>query len=194
MAEFGIKEETPQKNESAAIKSGKSFIEKVKGDRKLQIILAVVVVLLVLGVVVGKNANKNKVFGISPNMSAEQAEKVLGSDTEIEIEDGIKTITKENVKWGDYVGTLSVSVREEDNKKLVMWAMDQDDMISEPELMKMLESNYGKNQVEQSEDMQLFENFYESDFGAWEVSAWAWNATYSDVLEYGGVTINWMKQ
>lgn len=191
MAEFGIKEETPQKKESAAIKSGKAVVERVKGDRKLQIILAVVVVLLVLGVVVGRITGKNKVFGISPNMSVAQVEKVLGNNVEIEVGDKATWVTKENVKWGNYSGTLDVAVRT-GNKIFVMWSMDG--TILESELMKMLEGKYGKNQMERGEDVDITEDLYKSDSGVWEVEAWASEATYGYNMEYGSVTILWIQK
>ncbi len=195
MAEFGIKEETPQKNESAAIKSGKAVVEKVKGDRKLQIILAVVVVLLVLGAVVGHITSKNKVFGISPNMSVAQVERVLGKDVPTEAANGLTLFTKENVEMGQYNGTLMVSVHDEGGINTIFWYVDYGVKMPEPDLTKMLTSKYGKNQVEVKDKTDTVA--YKSETSVWTVTAGITNVTYDDVsdaLEYDDVTIIWRKK
>lgn len=200
MAEFGIKEEKPQKKENAVVKSGKLFIKKVKENRKLQIVLVVAIALLLAVVIIGRIVSKHNIFGISPNMNVSQIISALGGESEIEIDDsdhnnGAKIIEKENVKWQGYNGTLSVLAGDEDFQTFVKWSMSEDETISEPVLMKLLERNYGKNQLEPREDSELPDtNPYISDFGAWSVSVNASVSNLFDVPEYSELTIWWLEQ
>lgn len=199
MAEFGIKEEKPEKKENAVVKNCKIFIKKVKENRKLQIVLVVAIALLLAVVIIGRIVSKYNIFGISPNMNVAQIINALGGESEIEIDDyddSAKMIIKENVEWQGYNGTLSVVTGEEDRTSIV-WSMNEEETISEPVLMKLLERNYGKNQVEQRNESELPVNrdLYRSDSGVWSVRAYARSASnLFDVPEYGGVIISWLEQ
>lgn len=201
MAEFGIQEEKPQKKENAVVKSGKLFIKKVKENRKLQIVIVVAIALLLAVVIIDRIVSRHNVFGISPNMNVAQIVKTLGGESEIKIDDsdlydGAKIIEKENVKWQGYNGTLSVVAGDEDFQTSVIWSMSEEEPISAPVLMKLLERNYGKNQWLPREDSEFTDgDFYRSDFGAWSVFVIVHRASnLFDVPEYGGVTISWLEQ
>lgn len=192
LAEFGIQEEATKNNESTIVKNGKALVQKIKSEKKIQIILVGVIVLLIFGALAGWYINKDKVFGIAPYMSSAQVERILGKDVTVYKEaDIFIAYTKEDVKMGKYNGSLSVSFME-DEMLGITWHLKDDKIIPKQDLMKMVERKYGENQV--TEDT-LPPTVYIGKSSIWNVQVISTDVSYDDYSDdiegYGEVDIYW---